>query len=212
MKCFPLVLILLFAALSARAQETPKVEVFGGYSYLRGDLGDISVNSHGWNGSVTYNFDSILGIKADFSGHAGNKTFTTQIPAPIPIVGDPFVTTSFDLRPRDFTFLFGPQVTYRKKKTVIPFGHVLLGGVNRKVRIPLNATQIVNPGTTTTTVSFVTGSDTGFGAAFGGGLDLRVSKRVALRAFQVDYLLSRVSIGTQHNLRLSTGLVLRFGM
>jgi hypothetical protein len=211
MKCFSLALILLFATLSARAQETPKVEVFGGYSYLRGDLGGIFVNSHGWNGSVTYNFDSILGIKADFSGHAGDKTITTQIPRLISIVGNPFIPTPFDLRPSDFTFLFGPQVTYRKKKTVIPFGHVLLGGVNRKVRVPLSASQIVSPGMTTTTVSFVTGSDTGFGAAFGGGLDLRVSKRVALRAFQVDYLLSRVSSGTQHNLRLSSGLVLRFG-
>jgi opacity protein-like surface antigen len=206
MKYAPLVLILLFLTLSARAQETPKVEVFGGYSFMRGDLDGISANLHGWNGSVTYNIDRVLGIKADFSGHSGNKTITAQVPVVIPIIGTPFTNITFDLRPRDFTFLFGPQVTYRKKQTVIPFGHVLLGGVNRKVRVPLNATQ-----TGATVVTFVTGSDTGFGAAIGGGLDLKVSKRVALRAFQVDYLLSRVASGTQHNLRLGTGLVLRFG-
>jgi opacity protein-like surface antigen len=207
MKFSSLVLILLFVTFSARAQEPPKVEVFGGYSFMRGDLGGISANLHGWNGSATYNLDSILGIKADFSGHTGSRTITAQAPILIPILGPPSTTTTFDLSPRDFTFLFGPQVTYRKKQTIIPFAHILLGGVNRKVRVPISATQTA----TTTTVTFVTGSDTGFGAAFGGGLDLRVSKRVALRAFQVDYLLSRVTSGTQHNLRLGTGLVLRFG-
>jgi opacity protein-like surface antigen len=205
MKCFSLALVLLFVTLSARAQETPKIEVFGGYSFMRADLGGSSANLHGLNGSVTYNFDRILGIKADFSGHTGSKVVS------VPVLGNTFSTASFDLSPSDFTFLFGPQVAYRKRQTIIPFGHVLLGGVRAKVRVPLNATQTINPGSTTTTVSFVTGDDTGFGAAFGGGLDLKVSKRVALRAFQIDYLLSRVTGGTQHNLRLGTGLVLRFG-
>jgi opacity protein-like surface antigen len=208
MKHFPLLLILLFVTLSTRAQEVPKVDVFGGYSYVRADLGDdfgnLSGNLHGWNGSVTYNFDRLLGIKADFSGQTGGKTVS------IPITGS-LATTQFDTRPSYLSFLFGPQLTYRKKEKVTPFGHILLGGVMRKARFPIGATQTIDPTTTTTSVSFIEESDIGFGVAFGGGMDVRLSKRASLRAFQVDYLLSRVSGGTQSNIRVGTGLVLRFG-
>jgi hypothetical protein len=194
MKLLLLVLILPFAALTASAQEAPRVEVFGGYSFARADLAGASANLHGLAGSVTYNFDNFLGVKADFSGHTGSKTIF--VPA------DPAGTVPFDLRPSDFTFLFGPQMTYRKKQTIIPFGHVLLGGVN-----PINASQTG----TSTSVTFVDGSDTGFGLAFGGGLDVKLSKRVALRIVQADYLLAFTEGDTQNNIRLSTGLVFRFG-
>jgi len=204
MKYVSLVLILFFATLAVQAQEPPKVEVFGGYSYLRADLGGGSADSHGVTGSVTYNFDRILGIKADFGTQTGSLNVPVQLNN-----GIPGSTTSFDIRPSYFSFLFGPQIAYRKSERFTPFAHVLLGGVRRKARVPLNLS--LNPPLGTNGVSFVTGSDTAFGTAIGGGLDIRLSKRAAIRLFQADYFLTRFSPDTQHNLRISTGLVLRFG-
>ncbi|MBO0723924.1 MAG: outer membrane beta-barrel protein, partial [Blastocatellia bacterium] len=209
MKYFLLSLILLFVSLAAQAQEPPRVEVFGGYSYLRGDLGDVSPNTNGVLGSVTYNFDRVLGVKAEFGGQTGSLNVSAPVNnAP------PGTTTQFDVRPSYFTFLFGPQFTYRKSQRITPFAHVLLGGVRLKLRVPQAAIQFPLPGVTpppnlalAPSVNFITGTNTAFGVAVGGGMDIRLSKLVAFRLFQADYLLSRLSPGTQNNLRLSTGLV-----
>lgn len=58
-------------------------------------------------------------------------------------------------------------------------------------------------------------SSVAFAAAFGGGLDIRVTHHFAIRAVQGDYFLTRftnpVNVQfSQNNFRLSTGLVLRF--
>jgi hypothetical protein len=90
----------LLASFSARAQEE-KVEVFGGYSYLRFHSSP-SINLNGWEASGQYKFTDWLGGVADFDGHYGD------------------VSTH--------TFLFGPQVSWPSR--VSPFGHILLGGAH----------------------------------------------------------------------------------
>ena len=57
---------LVCAALSlpARAADAPKLDVFGGYSFLRID----KENRHGWEASAAYNFGR-LGLVADLAGH-----------------------------------------------------------------------------------------------------------------------------------------------
>jgi len=48
----------------------------------------------------------------------------------------------------------------------------------------------------------------------GGGLDVELTKRFAVRAFQADYYLTHFANGVndhQNNLRISVGLVLRLG-
>jgi hypothetical protein len=45
----------------------------------------------------------------------------------------------------------------------------------------------------------------------GGGLDIKVSERVAIRAFQIDYLRARFFGQTENRGRLAFGLVFRFG-
>jgi len=55
----------------------------------------------------------------------------------------------------------------------------------------------------------VSASDTSFGTAIGGGLDYKLIKGVAWR-FQGDALHTHLFGAGQNNLRLSTGLVLRF--
>ncbi|MGC1223452.1 MAG: hypothetical protein WA872_16880 [Candidatus Sulfotelmatobacter sp.] len=53
------------------------------------------------------------------------------------------------------------------------------------------------------------GSDTSFATALGGGLDYKIIRPVAWR-FQGDYVQTRFFGTTQNNVRLSTGIVLRF--
>jgi opacity protein-like surface antigen len=190
-------LLLIFSATaSALAQESGKIEVFGGYSLLRADgSSGPTENLNGWNASVNYSLNKILGLKADFSGHYGDTTLT-----------NPFTGASTKIDISDFTFLFGPQFSYRKNEKVVPFAHVLMGGFRgRTSGAPFDIgaggiSVIVDPSST----------DTAFGAAFGGGLDIKLTKGLAFRLVQADYLLSRFSEETQNNLRIGTGLVIKF--
>jgi opacity protein-like surface antigen len=170
--------LMLFLPLIASAQEAPKAEVFGGYSYFRADgQGGPSENLNGWNGSVVGNLNKWFGVKADFSGNYGNTTFAG--------------ITSHD---SIYTYTVGPQVSYRKSERVTPFVHALFGGAHFRS----NAL-----GTTFT--------DNGFAMYLGGGVDVKLTKSLALRAFQTDYALDRVSGSNLNNFRFSTGLVFRFG-
>jgi hypothetical protein len=52
--------------------------------------------------------------------------------------------------------------------------------------------------------------------AIGGGLDVNLSKRLALRVIQADYLykqlgFDRIGFDVHNNLRASVGIVFRFG-
>jgi outer membrane immunogenic protein len=107
---FAAVLILL-AMLSASAQEeTPKAEVFGGYSYAGG-------NAYGWDGSVAGNVNRWFGLVADFSGQY------THIESP-----------DSDERIRTHSFLFGPRFSLRRNKHLTPFVHALLGATHTDSR------------------------------------------------------------------------------
>src|SRR5262245_37083094 len=58
--------LILLVSTAGMAQDVPKVEVFGGYSWAGG-------NFHGWNTSVTGNINNWFGLVADFSGHYGSE-------------------------------------------------------------------------------------------------------------------------------------------
>jgi hypothetical protein len=56
--------------------------------------------------------------------------------------------------------------------------------------------------------------ETAFAAGFGGGVDVRLSERISLRAFQADFILTRfdgqnIASDTQKIVRVSTGFVFR---
>ena len=98
-------LLLLLPCLAA-AQDTPKAEVFGGYSYLRANPkgGFIGSNAGGWDASFNWNWNKWLGYKAEFDGHyccSGNGE-------------------------KKHDFLFGPQFSFRRNK-VNYFAHALVG-------------------------------------------------------------------------------------
>jgi len=193
-----LVVIVLVACFSLPAQETPKVEIYGGYAGARiHDSGiiDQHIFNHGWNAQVNFNFDQHLGIVGDFGGYYGTHTgpsFTplTCLPCPGTIPGA-------DISSQFHTFLFGPQVAARLN-AFTPFAHVLFGGVH--------AHEDSSGGP----FPPFTAGQSGFAFALGGGLDTNISPRIAWRV-QGDYLNWKLFNVREDNLRISTGVVFRFG-
>jgi hypothetical protein len=90
-------------------------------------------------------------------------------------------------------FRGGPKFKFLTTDRVTPFLQVLAGGVNASTRI-----------------SGFSGSSTLFSAAAGFGLDVRVSRFIAIRAIQIDYDMI-LNHGTVVNSgRAAVGVVFRF--
>lgn len=187
-------LFLLLPA-GAMAQDAPKAEVFGGYSYFNADRGS-SLN--GWNASVTVNLNSWFGVAGDFSGHYGSDSFRTFVPGVGPL------TASADGNLHLFTF--GPVISYHKKNRVTPFAHALFGVAHSNFG---GDTVVFVPGTGP--VSFnLSEKDNAFAMALGGGVDVKLNRVLAWRLVQADYVLTHFGSENQNNARISTGLVFRF--
>ena len=99
----------------------------------------------------------------------------------------------FSLSTNNYSFLFGPTVSMHTAHFT-PFAHALFG-VDRDHQSLLGGSV----------------SDTAFAMAIGGGLDIPVKGKVSVRAAQVDWLRSDHFSTGQNNLRVSTGVVFRFG-
>ena len=175
MKTLFVVCLTMFTCIPALAQdETPRVEILGGYSHNIGD-------AQGWNASFAVNANKWFGVVADFSG------LTSETRA-----------QDFEEKIRANTYFFGPQFSYRGNKRVTPFARVLLGASN----VNAKATELGQ------SAEF---SETSFSYGVGVGLDIRVSRIIAIRAVQADYIHTEFFGEGQHNGRLSFGVVLRFG-
>ncbi len=63
-------LVVLFA-IQGVAQDTSKVDFFGGYSFVHSDPGFAlpSGNASGWEAALDYNWNHWLALKADMDGH-----------------------------------------------------------------------------------------------------------------------------------------------
>jgi opacity protein-like surface antigen len=176
------------------SQGTPKAEIFGGYSFAR--QGDANIGA-GWNGSVEGKLTDWFGIVADVSGHYYSKDLlVVQGPS------NAVVKANLSLH----MFRFGPQFTMRSGKAA-PFVHALFGAANAKV------TGGLQIGSANFSVS---DSSTDFAAAVGGGVDVDVTDRFAIRAVQVDYSYFRNGSavfgpgGSTNGVRISGGVVFRF--
>jgi opacity protein-like surface antigen len=185
---FAVCILLLFAGV-ASAQIPTSGNVFFGYSYLSTDLSSIDrANANGWEASVEGKIFPFVGIVGDFDAHYGSQNFPLICPlqpegvAPGECVG---VSASFTER----NYLFGPRVSMSIGK-FRPFAEALFGASHVNV----------NNGV---------GSDTSFATALGGGLDYKIIRPLAWR-LQGDYVQTRFFGATQNNVRISTGIVLRF--
>lgn len=194
----------------AQSNDRSRVEFFGGYSVLRINYEpepidprtmtpiivafDPKQTLHGFNASATINLTRGFGLTGDFSGHFKTRT-----------VADP-LGGNISNHVRVFNILGGPQYRFGSNSRVSPFVRGLAGIANTRSRLEvpsLNATDRL--------------SSTDFALAIGGGLDVRVSERVDLRVFQVDYnpifLSKKNELGfgsvRADNVRFSFGVVIR---
>lgn len=157
---------------------------------------------HGGSTSVAYNFNGYVGFVADFAGFDNSK---------LTLFG-PAGSETFNAGGSAYTFMVGPQLSYRKFEKFTPYAHVLAGVVL--------ASSVTISGCTGDPSCTPLGSDTTFAAMAGVGFEINITHRIALRLLEADFLLthfqdplsaSGVSRGWQDNARLSTGIVFRFG-
>jgi len=201
-------IILACASIAAAQSDYKKFEFFGGFSHNRVDtglgdndpsLGDIIDEREGFNGfevSATGNLSRYIGLKGDFSGHFKNKTFA--------IPGLP--GSNVDIDSRLFNFLGGVQIKDNSTEgTFKPFAHALAGVAHARNSVDFNDVACI--AIVPSPCSPFTESETGFAAAIGGGLDIRASDRISIRAIQVDYNPTRLFDSTQHNFRIGVGIV-----
>lgn len=209
-KTFLLALIIVASFSIASAQDDYKRwEIFGGYSQNRiegagdadfdpttGEFNSKHAGFHGFNASATRNFSRYFGAKGDISGHYRNKTTSFA---------------SFErgvvIKSSLYNFLLGAQVKDNSTESFFkPFGHALAGVAFSRDRFKPSPNVCIaialNP------CSAPLSSNNGFAAALGGGLDIRTSKRIDVRAIQIDYNPSKTGATTQDNLRIGVGIVI----
>ena len=187
-------------AWGAGAQEQ-RIEATGDYSYFRFNPGLPSYfNSHSLNGgggAVTFFLTPNVGIMADFQGY-GSTTFCTNLNAPLSGCASGTL----------FTYMFGPQFKMRRGRFE-PFAEVLVGGAHSGFYG--NACRNVTGACLSTSPS-----NNAFAFAVGGGFDFNASRRIAIRIFDADYVLTRFGNNFTHgnnsqsNFRFQTGVQFRF--
>lgn len=91
---------------TAWAQEAPKADIFGGYSFQNLDVGPNRETSHGWMANVGGNVHPNIGIVGDFSGHYDNDTFDS------------------------FGYMAGVRFNGRTER-INPFAEALFGGIRQ---------------------------------------------------------------------------------
>ena len=102
------ILAALLSAVTSFAQEYPRTELFGGYSFRT--QGDMNL-ANGWDASAAANLNRWFGAVGDISGYYRTDMGTKQ---------------------RNYNFLFGPKVSYRRS-ALSPFGQVLFGAAHQQV-------------------------------------------------------------------------------
>jgi opacity protein-like surface antigen len=142
---------------------------------------------YGFDVHGAYNFSRYLGVKAEFSYSQRH-------------VDSDFI----DLSTRLSQVMGGIKVQDNKTSTRFrPFGHALVG-IAHASDLP----RILPDGFTL--VRFSVRDGTGPAFALGGGLDIRLTRTLELRALQLDYNPTRIKGDVFQNVRLGIGVNFRF--
>lgn len=132
-------------------------------------------NFNGVEGSGTYNVSRYVGIQGDFTAHFKSQDYVDKFTPP-------GVTQTISNQERLYQVLGGIQIKdNRTSKRVKPFAHALVGFArytNRQAQT-LDLFPQFN--------FVIQDRETSFAMKLGGGLDLRVGKRVDIRVIQIDY-------------------------
>jgi hypothetical protein len=185
----------LLAILPVAAQPTPRVETTFNYSYIRFEPNGLAPTFHanGGNFQLVYNFNNWLGLAGDFGGYRAGG-----------LAGYGWDGTLAN-------YLAGPRVSFLRGKRLNPFAQALFGGAWISSHEQVTAAPVF------ANLRPLAGSTTKFGMLAGVGMDIRVSRHLAIRAFEADYFRTNLpnpvytgeNITT--NIRLSAGLSLLFG-
>jgi opacity protein-like surface antigen len=199
-KIILLATMLLVVSMTAFAQDKyPKFELAGTYTMVRYDiqiLGNESI--HGYGISAQYNANKVFGVVGEWTATHG-KSGPYSLAQGGRIYQIPEVDTRFQ------TLMFGPRISGRTKPVTV-FGHWLVGAATNKLDDDIGA------------YNYNSFTKWQFAMAIGGGVDINVSKSVAIRAAQFDWVpvhssLDEVSSSTKtfwNNVRYQAGVVFKF--
>src|SRR5580704_10377333 len=163
----------------------PKFEAAGMFDYVNFSPGGgfSNFNNYGAAGSFTWNVSRWIGLTEELGG-----------------IGYTRDVNGTSLHGETATFLVGPRLNLRKFDYFVPFAEFLVGGVH-------GGPQMTGDG-----------NQSAFALAAGGGVDIALSKYIVWRFAEIDYLMTSFSGSAlggnsrQDNLRLGTGIVIRFGL
>jgi len=153
-------------------------------SVSSGSAGRASLN--GWDASASIRAFHWFRAVADVGAGYGTVPVTFSS-----ILGSGKLNANTNLH----TYLFGPRATVSVGR-LTPFGQALFGLAHQSIAANAFITNVAQ-------------QDTAFAFDLGGGVDVRLVSRVAWRV-QADYLQTNVFNSTQHDPRITTGIVLRF--
>jgi opacity protein-like surface antigen len=170
----------------AAAQDFPRVETSLGYSFVRvATSGDTvkDFNANGGYGDLQYNLKKSIAIVGKFYGTTNGE---------LPVVG-----SALPVDQTQFFYLFGPRVPIRVSKRVTPFFEYLIGGVHNSRSFSLANSSVpagftpprgitVEPGAAGYTKFRST--QNAFAMEAGAGLDIAVTKTIAIRPVEIGYL------------------------
>jgi len=168
-----------------RAFMTPRFDISGGFNHINANAPPGQTDYFGLNGGYVSG-DFYL---TDWLSLGGE--FTAGHANDISLLGQDLTL---------FTYMGGPKVS-RTGHRLVPYADVLFGGAH--------GSDSYFPTATSSTTSA-----SSWAVSAGGGLDVSLTRRFAIRAIDVDYLRTALPNGTndaQNHLMVSAGVVIKFG-
>jgi hypothetical protein len=185
-----LLLAALFFTPAVFAQETREWEFFGGYSFEAADVREYYKST-----PILYTFRDryvfLNGWEASVTENAnhwlgGTLQLTGHFASPVAL--------GTKNKERLFSILYGPRFSRRSAWGAL-YGHILFGAAHTSVT--------VSPGPHA--------SDTDFAVAAGGGLDMQLGNRAAVRVLQLQYSPTNPVGARNHTFQASAGVVFYVG-
>jgi outer membrane protein with beta-barrel domain len=134
------------------------------------------------------------------TGNGGSGSFEYNLNKTVGLVGDfgGYANTRRGIDDKLLTYMFGPRFNWRHSR-LTPYVQFLFGG----------AYVWNSPAGVSTTQNT-------FSTAAGGGLDYSLTKRIAIKPIQVEYVMTQIDSARgfgshQNDVRYSGGVVFRFG-
>lgn len=191
----------LAVAIPVSAQTTPRTEISGGYQFLTFSVDEETSldgvdNSEslpkGWYVDVAGNLNPMIGIVFQVGGNY--KTFEESI-----AIGGGTFTATADLDV--YQFLGGVRLSARNNPKLVPYGQLLVGGINGSIEVSTSSTI---PGLPSFSEEE---STTNFALEVGGGVNFGVAEKVGIR-FGVDYIRVFAEDAGSNVFRFHTGIVI----